>query len=167
VASKGFRVHRRTPGEPASTRTDREWPRFAVGVPESPSRWRPPIVVRNESDPGLRGEAGPSTRPVVPILKVSKYEGAVLEALRAGARERTEVLTSARVQLGKVRLGPAIRRSLEDSVGSLQMRRLVTIEDSELFLTQESRTASLAVSAPARAGGRRYWRNGRYHRRRS
>jgi very-short-patch-repair endonuclease len=109
-------------------------------------------------------EPEPANDLVVPIqavgapskaVTVSSYEAAILRALRSGACDRREVLNGARVHLGKARMGAQIRRSLEAAVGSLERRRLLVIEESELFATDESRTAALSTYTPRVSSGRK------------
>jgi very-short-patch-repair endonuclease len=113
------------------------------------------------SPPARAATDGIATRS----LSVNSYEAAVLHALRGGAHERNEVLQAARVHLGRTRLGSQIKRSLETAIRSLQQRKLVSSDDSELFASEEGRTASLSSYKPGVSSGRKrdyYGRNRRY-----
>jgi very-short-patch-repair endonuclease len=100
----------------------------------------------------------------VPTLRVSSYEAAILHALRSGAKDRGEVLVSARIHLGKARLGSQIRGSLEAAISSLENRKLVVGEDGELFSTEDGRTADLSTY-PAHVRRRGYHASYRGYRR--
>ena len=104
----------------------------------------------------------------VKTINVSTAEAAVLRAVRSGVHDRAEVLKSARVSLGKARLGAQIRLSLEAAMVSLQtkglLNELLNAEDSEIFATDEGRTATLSTYSPRISSGRKR-RSYRYQRR--
>jgi len=97
-------------------------------------------------------------------ISVTVDEAAVLRALRGGARDRIDVLNAARVHLGRSRLGSQIRGSLEGAIRSLEQRRLVISEDSELFATNEGRDAVLSAYTPRVSSGRKRGNYGRARR---
>lgn len=97
-------------------------------------------------------------------IAVNAHEAAVLQSVRADLHERSAVLQGARERLGKARMGSQIRRSLEAAVSSLVAKKLLSVEDSELFATAAGRTVELTVYAPSSASGRRR-RSYRYRRR--
>jgi very-short-patch-repair endonuclease len=94
-------------------------------------------------------------------ISVNSYEAAVLKALRGGAADRENVLRAARIHLQYKALGSRIRASIESAISSLQARKLVAVEESELFAIGEGKDAMLSVAAP------RYSRRRRYYGRRS
>jgi len=111
--------------------------------------------------------AAPSFSSTAPTkaISVSNHEAAVLRAIRGGARDRANVLNGARVHLGKARLGNQIRRSLEAAITSLEQRKLVVSEESELFATDDGRNATLSEYVPRVSSGRNrnyYGRTRRY-----
>jgi len=100
-------------------------------------------------------------------LRLTIYEAAVLRALREGARDKEEVLKAARVHLGKARLGPQIKRALEYAITTLEPRKLIFTEDSELFPSDEARTADIftympSISRTRKLSSRRYHYHQRY-----
>jgi very-short-patch-repair endonuclease len=76
---------------------------------------------------------------------VTSYEAAIIKGLKAGLKERQTVLKSAAEHVGRTRLSPQLRRSLEDAVATLEARKLVLIEDGELFLAEDARIASFLI----------------------
>lgn len=99
-------------------------------------------------------------------LAVSSYEAAVVTALKAGNRDHEAVLRAARAELGFARLGSRVRWSIEQAVKALERRKLVVVEDGELFLNEEGRSAVLpaipkrgvTAALPRRRSRRRYRR---------
>lgn len=81
-------------------------------------------------------------------ISVDTNEAAILRAVRSGEHEREAVLNTARVHLGKSRMGAQIRRSLEAAVVSLAHRGLIVMEEAEVFASEEGRTAALSTYAP-------------------
>ena len=79
---------------------------------------------------------------------MNSYEAAVLRALRGSATDRENVLRAARVHLRYKALGSRIRASIESAISSLQARRLIAVEESELFAIGDGKDAMLAVAAP-------------------
>jgi very-short-patch-repair endonuclease len=100
----------------------------------------------------------------VQTINVNTYESAILHALRSGARNPDEVLNAARINLGKARLGSRIRQSLETAIGSLESKKLIIHEDSELFVSDEARTAILSTYAAHVSSGRKRSYYGSYRR---
>lgn len=98
------------------------------------------------------GAVIPSGQTIV----VSTYEAAVLKALRGGVADREQVLRIARDHLGHKALGSRIRASIESAISSLQARKLVAVEESELFATGDGKDAALSVSASRPSRRRRY-----------
>ena len=64
---------------------------------------------------------------------VDKFEDAVIKALRAGKRSRDDVFKAARELLGYSRLGPQVRVALADALERLDLRKIVRIEENEVF----------------------------------
>lgn len=73
-------------------------------------------------------------------ITVNSYEAAVLRALRGGAADRENVLRAARIHLEYKALGSRIRASIESAILSLQARKLIAVEESELFAVGDGRT---------------------------
>lgn len=101
-----------------------------------------------------------STKPIT----VNSYEEAVLRALRGGAADRENVLRAALIHLGYKALRSRIRASIESAISSLQARKLVAVEESELFAIGDGKDATLSVAAPRFSRRRRYY-GGRSRRR--
>ena len=90
-------------------------------------------------------------------ITVNSYEAAVLKALRGGAADRENVLRAARIHLQYKALGSRIRASIESAISSLQARKLVAVEESELFAVGDGKDAMLSVVAPRYSSRRRYY----------
>jgi very-short-patch-repair endonuclease len=88
-------------------------------------------------------------------ISVDTNEAAILRAVRSGQHEREAVLNTARVHLGKSRMGAQIRRSLEAAIISLASRGLIVMEEAEVFASEEGRTATLSTYAPRVSTGRK------------
>ncbi len=95
----------------------------------------------DEGDPDKPPEAGGNTSKE--LLRLSYYESAIVQTMKGGARDRESVLRGARVYLNRSRLGSRIRWSLEQAIAALERRRVVLIEDGELFLSEEARNATI------------------------
>jgi len=106
----------------------------------------------------------------VKSFDVDTFQSAVIRAMKEGARDRDDVLRRAREFLGKSRLGPQIRVSLEEAISSLQTRKLLVCEDGEIFFANdELRNAAYLPSLlpPAsRSSRQRYRRRRTYYYRR-
>lgn len=96
-----------------------------------------------------------STTVANKVISVSTNEAAILRALRSGARDREEVFNAARVNLGKSRMGPHIRRALEAAVLSLGAKGLLVTEESELFATDDGKVATLSTYTLRASTGRK------------
>jgi very-short-patch-repair endonuclease/GTPase SAR1 family protein len=98
---------------------------------------------------------------------VDAYQSAVIRAMKEGARDQGDILKKAREFLGKSRLGPQIRVTLEDAISSLQTRKLIVCEDGEIFFANED--LKHAVYTPsllplsAQSSRRRYRHRRRYY----
>lgn len=75
--------------------------------------------------------------------KVTREEKAILEVVRSGISEEADVLRLAYRSLGGKRLGTRKREILLQVAGSLNHKGLAVLEDGELFLTPQGRTARL------------------------
>jgi very-short-patch-repair endonuclease len=100
-------------------------------------------------------------------IRVDSYETAILRAVRSGLSGRAEVLRAARTGLGKARLGSHLKRSLEAAIESLEKRKLVVIEELELFVTDEGRTPDLSTYSPGVSSSPKRHTFGAYRRHRS
>jgi len=98
-----------------------------------------------------------------PALQVTKYEAAILTALRGPMRQREEVLRGALPHLGLSRLTIQTRRTLNDAITALVNRQLITLEEDELFPSEQARTAELTtISTPSRNAAPQRYRRSRY-----
>jgi very-short-patch-repair endonuclease len=79
---------------------------------------------------------------------VTSYEAAIIKALKDGLKERQAILKSASEHMGRARLGPQLRRLLDEAVSKLEIRKLVLNEDNELFLAEDARTATFLTHDP-------------------
>jgi very-short-patch-repair endonuclease len=99
-------------------------------------------------------------------LRLSVYEAAIVKSLRSGGREREQVLKGARVQLGLSRLSSQTRKTLEDAVAVLAQRKLIVIEDGEIFASESARTATISTyNLPRPTTAPTYYRPYRRYRR--
>jgi very-short-patch-repair endonuclease len=113
-----------------------------------------------ESSSPVIGTAVASTKAIA----VDSYEAAVLRALRGGEADRENVLRAARIHLGYKALGTRIRASIESAISSLQLKKLIAVEEAELFAIGDGKDAMLSVAAPRFSSRRRYY-GGRLRRR--
>jgi hypothetical protein len=88
--------------------------------------------VENTVDPVSQEPAG-SSRPI-PTLRLNKHEAAIFHAIRSGSCGLDDALRGARIHLGLARLGPRIRADLESAISTLQVQKVISKEDSELFV---------------------------------
>jgi very-short-patch-repair endonuclease len=97
---------------------------------------------------GENGQAGEHLASDQPAgtLRVTLYEEAVIRVVLNGARDKETVLKAARAHLGRARLGAQIRSSLEYAIGTLESKKLLVVEDGELFPSEETRTARIFAS---------------------
>lgn len=112
----------------------------------------------NEQAPSGGGTQGTESTTEARVISVTPDEAAVLRALRDGHRDREAVLRAARNYLGKKTLGSRIRGSLEAAISALQSRRLLAIEESELFAVGDGRAAALSVVTPRTSSRHRSYR---------
>jgi hypothetical protein len=128
-------------------------------------------LFRAEQDEVLSGAPVASPRPAemkvepveaaAAIASVSKRQAALLEAMRNGLSEEDELFYSARDALHLRRLTAQLRQDLRAGAEDLKRRGVVTIEESEYFLTPAGRTTRITVvETTRRSYGRRYrrWR---------
>jgi very-short-patch-repair endonuclease len=115
------------------------------------------VEMREQDAPGVAVAAtdAPNTTATVKLISMDVNEAAILYAVRSDEHEREAVLNAARVHLGHSRMGPQIRRSLEAAIVSLSRKRLVVVEESELFASEEGRTATLSTYTPRVSSGRK------------
>jgi very-short-patch-repair endonuclease/phosphate starvation-inducible protein PhoH len=119
-------------------------------------------VIRALAEP-LDGEEAAAVPPMTAppgmatheAISVDTNEAAVLRALRSGMHDREEVINAARVNLGKSRMGAQIRRALETAILALGAKGLLVSEESELFATDDGRTAILSTYTPRVSSGRK------------
>lgn len=76
-------------------------------------------------------------------LKLSTYEAAIIHALRMDEKDREMVLRAARIYLKYGRLSKSLRHALENAISVLVDRRVILLEDGELFPTEQARHASI------------------------
>jgi very-short-patch-repair endonuclease len=88
--------------------------------------------VESSVDPVSQEPAG-SSRPI-PTLRLNKHEAAIFHAIRSGSCGLDDALRGARIHLGLARLGPRIRADLESAISTLQVQKVISKEDSELFV---------------------------------
>ena len=110
----------------------------------------------------LIGLSLPADKKIRYILPVAPALALICGYLFFTTAEKETILKVAREHLGRSRLGPQIRRSLEDAIEKLASRKLIVAEDSELFATEESRTANFSTYTSYRSRTRY---TGRYRRR--
>lgn len=97
-------------------------------------------------------------------LQVSPYEAAILHALRQGVKDKDTVLKTARDHIGHTRLTASLRHTFENAIRVLVQRRLISLEEGELFETEGARGASIVTSVlPTLLRSRSYSR-ARHHR---
>ena len=125
-------------------------------------------ALSKEEEDGVVADDGSNSTPAT--LRLSTYEAAVINALRSGETQRDAVLRAARSHLGLARLGSLTRRALEDAIKVLTARKLLIIEDGELFASEHARTGSITtyrqepISPSFRSTPVRYRRRRRYSR---
>src|SRR5262249_2516376 len=124
--------------------------RALIEVEEAESSAEPP---RLETSSPVASAAVASTKAIT----VNAYEAAVLKALRGGAADRENVLRAARIHLEYKALGSRIRASIEGAISALQARKLIAIEESELFAIGDGKDATLSITAPRFSRRRRYY----------
>jgi very-short-patch-repair endonuclease len=96
---------------------------------------------------------------------VTEEEAAIVKALTEGSAKEEDVFVRARDLLGSKRLTQKLRSTLQRATADLARRKLIAIEDGELFLLPDGRSAQLQVSGTSAVdhhyGRRRYSRYGR------
>lgn len=116
------------------------------------------MALSGELDESTNGEEENQSAQARTSLRMSNYEQAIIQALLSGVHDKEKVLKTARAHLGRTRLGAQIRGSLEYAIRTLESKKLLIVEDGELFPTQEARSAAISVHGPSSRG---------YHRRSS
>jgi very-short-patch-repair endonuclease len=87
-----------------------------------------------------------STNPVNNgTLRLSKYEAAIVQALRDGEKDKELVFRAARIYLGFSRIGNNLRYVLNNAIDVLLQRELIRIEENEIFATEQARTAKTEI----------------------
>jgi len=114
-------------------------------------------------------DAGPSQAPGGPSSKnsgrpvrVTPHGHAIMQAIRDGIHEETEVFKRSLLSLGYQKLGKRIRSELRDAGTWLQGARLIAIEENEYFLTDRGREADTYVP-PSQTSIRQYGISRRNH----
>jgi len=124
-------------------------------------------ALNNDQTPTPTTEPEPQSLGQTRSFNVDAFESAVIRALKEGARDKDDLFKRAREFLGRSRLGPQIRLSLEDALSSLRTRKIVVCEDNEFFFASDDfRDASYVatlVSAPNRFRNQRHRRSRRYN----
>lgn len=127
-----------------------------------------PIVDNPTDTPATKTEHEAYQPQAGPKVRVDEIELAILEAIRAGARDRKQVFRLARIRLGHGSLGSRIRASLEQAVESLMKKGILRDEEEELFFrngeTRDSQYEVQPVWRPSHYSPRR--RRRRYSNRR-
>jgi very-short-patch-repair endonuclease len=70
-------------------------------------------------------------------IAVDRYEKAIIDALREGARSRPNVYRMARETLGYGSLGSVIRTMLDNAVARLEKKEVVALEEDEIFFKNQ------------------------------
>ena len=139
---------------------------------ENPETQLQRILDELKSDSEAADDA-PEAKPAAAFpqtVYVDKFEDAVIKALRAGKRSRDDVFKAARELLGYSRLGPQVRVALADALDRLDLRKIVRIEENEVFFFDDGARGgtyvakNLAPSPVARPKRRRYRRYRSYRR---
>ena len=103
-----------------------------------------------------------SRAPKIAQVRVTREEAALLKAIADGASGEEDVFVHARDALGSKRLTQKLRSTLERAAADLARRKLVAIEDGEMFLLPGGRFSEFQVSGtsapprPSPYGRRRY-----------
>ena len=82
-------------------------------------------ALKNEQPLAVTPRPEPEGATKIKSFDVDTYQLAVIRAIKEGAKDRDDILKRAREFLGKSRLGPQIRVSLENAISSLQARKLL------------------------------------------
>jgi CxxC-x17-CxxC domain-containing protein len=83
-------------------------------------------------------------------IPVNPMENAIIQSIQESNHKEDEVLKRSREILGFSRLGNRIRSQFQTAAESLARRGLLTVEESEYFLTLRGRQAKLTVTASQR-----------------
>ena len=98
----------------------------------------------------------------VKSFDVDAFESAVVRALKEGTKEKDALFKRTRELLGKSRLGPQIRISIQNALSSMQTRKLIVCEENEFFFASDDlRNASYLptlIPDPNRFRQRSHWR---------
>lgn len=78
--------------------------------------------------------------------KLTAFESAVVVAVQDGNHAKDDVLRAAREKLGYKRLGSTIKERLNVAISGLVQKKLLYIEDSELYLSQSVSETSIQVN---------------------
>jgi len=78
--------------------------------------------------------------------KLTAFESAVVVAVQDGNHAKDDVLRAAREKLGYKRLGSTIKARLDVAISGLVQKKLLYIEDLELYLSQSVSEASVQVN---------------------
>ncbi len=88
----------------------------------------------------------PAPKPTGHAVPVTPHGEAIIQALRAGIHEETQVFRSCLPPLGYQKLGNRIRSELGEAGHQLQRAGLIAIEEEEYFLTAQGREAQTFVA---------------------
>ena len=88
----------------------------------------------------------PAPKPTGHALPVTLQGEAIIQALRAGIHEETQVFRRCLPPLGYQKLGNRIRSELGEAGRLLQRAGLIAIEEEEYFLTAQGREAETFVA---------------------
>ncbi len=88
----------------------------------------------------------PAPKPTGHALPVTLQGEAIIQALRAGIHEETQVFRRCLPPLGYQKLGNRIRSELGEAGRLLQRAGLIAIEEEEYFLTEQGRAAQTYVA---------------------
>ena len=111
-------------------------------------------------------EDKPATSSKLNALTVTKYEHAIIEALRTDVHILDDVLRAGRTQLGLSRLSATTKQALTAAIDTLKRKRIVVIEEDEIFLSEPAKTAPLRqIFTPPPTTTRRPFRRYRPYRR--
>lgn len=124
-------------------------------------------TLKNEQPSAAATKPEPERTAQTKSFDVDTFQSAVIRAMKEGAKDRDDVLKRAREFLGRSRLGPQIRLSLEEAISSLQTRKLLVSEDGEIFFANDDLRNAVYLPSllpPSMRSNRyRYRRRRRYY----
>jgi len=120
-----------------------------------------PLPETTDSPDAQKTTPTPQATPTGPELRLNRQEAAVVHAIKNGATDQNNVLRDARIHLGVSRLGSRVRSDLEAAISSLQAKKVIAKEDSEIFIAEAFANAVVNIFE-----SQSYWTQGRRRRRR-